>query len=112
MEAETGKGADALDRRPQLAASLAAAHSAECFVLVSKLDRATDRLIASVLRQLSAIQKAGVSTYLKPVAFVIRERRMGMTTIKVVDGARKPSPSLKWRPPWNSGKLVSIGGAV
>jgi DNA invertase Pin-like site-specific DNA recombinase len=38
-EAETGKGADALDRRPQLAAALAHARAAKCFVLVSKLDR-------------------------------------------------------------------------
>jgi DNA invertase Pin-like site-specific DNA recombinase len=39
VEAETGKGADALDRRPQLAAALAAAKTARCCVLVSKLDR-------------------------------------------------------------------------
>ena len=39
VEAETGKGADAIDRRPQLAAALAAARSAKCAVLVSKLDR-------------------------------------------------------------------------
>src|SRR5436305_4908911 len=39
VEAETGKGADALDRRPQLAAALAAARSAKGCVLVSKLDR-------------------------------------------------------------------------
>ena len=39
VEAETGKGADALDRRPQLAAALSAARSAKCAVLVSKLDR-------------------------------------------------------------------------
>jgi DNA invertase Pin-like site-specific DNA recombinase len=39
VEAETGKGADALDRRPQLAAALAAAKIARCCVLVSKLDR-------------------------------------------------------------------------
>src|SRR6201982_3312910 len=39
IEAESGKGADALDRRPQLAAALAAAKSAKCSVLVSKLDR-------------------------------------------------------------------------
>src|SRR5215218_5426634 len=38
-EAETGKGADALDRRPQLAAALAAARKARCSVVVSKLDR-------------------------------------------------------------------------
>jgi DNA invertase Pin-like site-specific DNA recombinase len=39
VEAETGKGSDALDRRPQLAAALAAARSAKCCVVVSKLDR-------------------------------------------------------------------------
>ena len=39
IEIETGKGADALDRRPQLAAALAAARLAKCSVLVSKLDR-------------------------------------------------------------------------
>src|SRR6202022_1027145 len=39
VEIETGKGADALDRRPQLAAALAAARGARCSVLVSKLDR-------------------------------------------------------------------------
>jgi DNA invertase Pin-like site-specific DNA recombinase len=39
VEAETGKGADALDRRPQLAAALGAARTAKCRVLVSKLDR-------------------------------------------------------------------------
>jgi DNA invertase Pin-like site-specific DNA recombinase len=39
VEAETGKGSDALDRRPQLAAALAAAKAAKCCVVVSKLDR-------------------------------------------------------------------------
>jgi DNA invertase Pin-like site-specific DNA recombinase len=39
VEAETGKGADALDRRPQLAAALAVARTSKGSVLVSKLDR-------------------------------------------------------------------------
>ena len=39
VEVETGKGADALDRRPQLAAALAAARRARCPVVVAKLDR-------------------------------------------------------------------------
>jgi DNA invertase Pin-like site-specific DNA recombinase len=38
-EVETGKGADALDRRPQLAAALAMARKAKASVLVAKLDR-------------------------------------------------------------------------
>jgi DNA invertase Pin-like site-specific DNA recombinase len=39
VEVETGKGADALDRRPQLAAALAEARKRRCPVAVSKLDR-------------------------------------------------------------------------
>ena len=38
-EVETGKGADALDRRPQLAAALAAAGQYKSPVIVAKLDR-------------------------------------------------------------------------
>jgi DNA invertase Pin-like site-specific DNA recombinase len=39
VEVETGKGIDALDRRPQLAAALARARALRCPVAVSKLDR-------------------------------------------------------------------------
>jgi DNA invertase Pin-like site-specific DNA recombinase len=39
VEVESGKGADALDRRPQLAAALAAARKHKCAVTVAKLDR-------------------------------------------------------------------------
>jgi DNA invertase Pin-like site-specific DNA recombinase len=39
IETETGKGADALDRRPQLAAALAEARRRRCPVAVAKLDR-------------------------------------------------------------------------
>lgn len=39
VEAESGKGSDALDRRPQLAVALAAAKAAKCSVVVAKFDR-------------------------------------------------------------------------
>jgi DNA invertase Pin-like site-specific DNA recombinase len=39
IEVETGKGADALDRRPQLAAALATGRAKRCPVIVAKLDR-------------------------------------------------------------------------
>jgi DNA invertase Pin-like site-specific DNA recombinase len=39
LEIETGKGADALDRRPQLKVALAAAKRLKCSVAVAKLDR-------------------------------------------------------------------------
>jgi DNA invertase Pin-like site-specific DNA recombinase len=38
-EVETGKGADALDKRPQLAAALAAARKGKAPIVVAKLDR-------------------------------------------------------------------------
>lgn len=46
-EVETGKGSDALDRRPQLAAALAKARQAKCPVIVAKLDRLS-RDVASI----------------------------------------------------------------
>src|SRR3954447_13539111 len=39
VEVETGKGNDALDRRPQLAAALKRAKAEKCPVVVAKLDR-------------------------------------------------------------------------
>lgn len=39
VEVETGRGADALDRRPQLAAALAVARKLRCPIVVAKLDR-------------------------------------------------------------------------
>jgi DNA invertase Pin-like site-specific DNA recombinase len=39
IEVESGKGADALDRRPELAAALADARKAKCPIVVAKLDR-------------------------------------------------------------------------
>jgi len=39
VEVETGKGSDALDRRPQLTAALAEARKQRCAVVVAKLDR-------------------------------------------------------------------------
>jgi DNA invertase Pin-like site-specific DNA recombinase len=49
VEVETGKGADALDRRPQLAAALAAGRVKRCPVIVAKLDRLS-RDVAFVAR--------------------------------------------------------------
>lgn len=39
VEVETGKGSDAIDRRPQLKAALAAARKLKCHIGVAKLDR-------------------------------------------------------------------------
>src|SRR6516165_10175607 len=39
VEVETGKGSDALERRPQLAAAMAEARRRRCSIGVAKLDR-------------------------------------------------------------------------
>src|ERR1700730_17001427 len=39
VEVETGKGADAIERRPKLAAALDQARKMKCSVIVAKLDR-------------------------------------------------------------------------
>ena len=62
VEVETGKGADAMDRRPQLKAALAAARKQRCHVAVSKLDRLSrdvhfiSRLMAHKVPFLVAVQ--------------------------------------------------------
>ena len=52
-EVETGKGADALERRPQLAAALAAGRAGKCPVIVAKLDRLSRDVafVASLMAQ-------------------------------------------------------------
>jgi DNA invertase Pin-like site-specific DNA recombinase len=52
-EVETGKGSDALDRRPELAAALKAAKRLKCEVAVAKLDRLSRDVafIASLMSQ-------------------------------------------------------------
>jgi DNA invertase Pin-like site-specific DNA recombinase len=52
-EVETGKGADALDRRHQLAAALAAGKTGKCPVILAKLDRLSRDVafIANLLAQ-------------------------------------------------------------
>jgi DNA invertase Pin-like site-specific DNA recombinase len=53
IEVETAKGADALERRPQLAAALARARKLKCPVIVAKLDRLSRNVafIAGLMEQ-------------------------------------------------------------
>jgi DNA invertase Pin-like site-specific DNA recombinase len=55
VEVETGKGSNALARRPQLLAALAAAKKAKAVLIVAKLDR-----LARNVAFVSAIMEAGV----------------------------------------------------
>lgn len=83
-EVETGKGADALDRRPQLAAALASARLAKCPVLVAKLDRLSRDVafIAGLMVQRVPFIVAELGTDVDPfmlhlyAALAEKERRM------------------------------------
>jgi len=83
-EVETGKGADALDRRPQLAAALAAARRHRGQVLVAKLDRLSRdvHFIAGLMAQRVAFVVAELGADVDPfmlhiyAALAEKERRM------------------------------------
>jgi len=83
-EVETGKGADALDRRPQLGAALAAARRHRGQVLVAKLDRLSRdvHFIAGLMAQRVAFVVAELGADVDPfmlhiyAALAEKERRM------------------------------------
>jgi DNA invertase Pin-like site-specific DNA recombinase len=107
IEAETGKGADALDRRPQLAAALAKAKTAKCSVLVSKLDRLSRDVafVSSLMAQRVPFIVAEVGRDADPfmlhlyAALAEKERRLiadrtkAALAAKKAQGARLGNPS-------------------
>ena len=96
-EVETGKGADALDRRPQLAAALAAARRHRGQVLVAKLDRLSRdvHFIAGLMAQrvpfLVAELGADVDPFMLHIyaALAEKERRMISERTRAALAARK-----------------------
>ena len=84
LETETGKGHDALDRRPQLAAALADAKRRRCPVIVAKLDRLSRDVafIASLMARKVPFYVAELGPDVDPfllhifAAVAERERRM------------------------------------
>ena len=96
-EVETGKGSDALDRRPQLAAALAAAKRLRCPVLVAKLDRLSRdaHFVAGLMVQrvpfLVAELGADVDPFMLHVyaALAEKERRMISERTRAALAARK-----------------------
>ena len=96
-EVETGKGSDALDRRPQLASALAAARRLRCPVLVAKLDRLSRdvHFVAGLMVQrvpfLVAELGADVDPFMLHVyaALAEKERRMISERTRAALAARK-----------------------
>lgn len=97
VEVETGKGADALDRRPQLAAALAAGRARKCPVIVAKLDRLSRdaAFIAGLMAQRVPFIVAELGADADPfmlhlyAALAEKERRLIAERTKLALAARK-----------------------
>ncbi len=106
-EVETGKGSDALDRRSQLAAALAAARRRRCPVLVAKLDRLSRdvHFIAGLMAQRVPFLVAELGPDVDPfmlhiyAALAEKERRMisertrGALAVRKRQGAQLGNPT-------------------
>ena len=98
-EVETGKGADAIERRPQLAAALALARREKCPVLVAKLDRLSRDVafIAGLMAQRGPFVVAELGADADPfmlhlyAALAEKERRQISERTRTALAARKRS---------------------
>src|SRR5882672_5933037 len=119
VEAETGKGADALDRRPQLAAALAAAKAAKCSVVVAKLDRLSRDVafVAGLMAQRVPFIVAELGRDADPfmlhlyAALAEKERRLISERTKAALAAKKGAGAVLGNPR-NLAQAGSIGRAV
>jgi DNA invertase Pin-like site-specific DNA recombinase len=116
VEAETGKGADALDRRPQLAAALAAGRTGRCPVIVAKLDRLSRdvALIAGLMAQRVPFIVAELGADADPfmlhiyAALAEKERRLIGERTRQALAARK-AQGAKLGNPRNAGEAAALG---
>ena len=94
VEVETGKGADALDRRPQLAAALAAAKRAKCSIVVAKLDRLSRDvafiagLMASRVPFIAAELGADADPFMLHLYAALAEKERRMISARTKDALR------------------------
>src|SRR3954451_15399154 len=117
VEVETGKGADALDRRPELAAALAEAKRRKCPVLAAKLDRLSRDVafIAGLMAQRVPFIVAELGPDADPfmlhiyAALAEKERRLISARTKAALQRRRPEAS-GWDGMGQSGSRRSIRG--
>lgn len=118
-EVETGKGADALDRRPQLAAALASARLAKCPVLVAKLDRLSRDVafIAGLMVQRVPFVVAELGADADPfmlhlyAALAEKERRLISERTKAALTSRKTT-GMKLGNPTNAAEAAAKGRQI
>jgi hypothetical protein len=117
VESESGKGADALDRRPQLAAALAAARIAKCPVLVAKLDRLSRDVafIAGLMAQRVPFIVAQLGKDADPFMLHLyaaeKEKRLISERTRAALAARK-GQGARLGNPCNAGQAAAFGRGV
>jgi DNA invertase Pin-like site-specific DNA recombinase len=119
VEVETGKGADALDRRPQLAAALATGRSKRCPVIVAKLDRLSRDVafVAALMAQRVPFIVAELGIDADPfmlhlyAALAEKERRLIGERTRAALAARKEHGA-RLGNPRNAREAASIGREV
>src|SRR5688572_15969642 len=115
-EIETGKGSDALDRRPQLAAALAAAREGKYPVLVAKLDRLSRDVafISGLMAQRVPFIVAELGADADPfmlhlyAALAEKERRLVGERTKAALASRK-AQGTRLGNPSNASKAAALG---
>ncbi|PAP95447.1 recombinase family protein [Mesorhizobium wenxiniae] len=118
-EIETGKGADALDRRPQLTAALARARQLKCPVVVAKLDRLSRDVafIAGLMVQRVPFIVAELGADADPfmlhlyAALAEKERRMISERTKAALASRKTT-GMKLGNPSNAADAAANGRKI
>jgi DNA invertase Pin-like site-specific DNA recombinase len=118
-EIETGKGADALDRRPQLAAALSRARQAKCPVIVAKLDRLSRDVafIAGLMVQRVPFVVAELGADADPfmlhlyAALAEKERRLISERTKAALASRKTT-GMKLGNPTNTAEAAAKGRKI
>jgi len=119
VEFESGKGADALERRPQLAAALAAAKAMKCSVVVAKLDRLSRDVafVAGLMAQRVPFMVAELGRDADPfmlhlyAALAEKERRLIAERTKAALAAKKAAGT-RLGNPRNLAHAGSIGRAA
>jgi DNA invertase Pin-like site-specific DNA recombinase len=119
VEAESGKGADALDLRPQLASALAAARKAKCSVVVAKLDRLSRDVafVSGLMAQRVPFIVAELGRDADPfmlhlyAALAEKERRLISERTKAALAAKKAS-GIKLGNPRNIAQAGELGRSV
>ncbi len=119
VEVETGKGADALDRRPRLAEALALARKQRCPVIVSKLDRLSRDVafISGLMAQRISFIVAELGADADPfmlhlyTALAEKERRLISERTKAALASRKTNGT-RLGNPTNTAHAAAKGRAV